>query len=236
MAKQKGLISGWGLKMFALFCMVIDHIGAFIPGMPFWMRYIGRLSAPVFFFLMVEAFFHTRNVGKYFLRLFGCGVLMQLGNEGMKYLFHNGPEITNNIFLGLAGCLLVIIFVDSFIKGKHRFVSFLCVVASMLFTLLTEAGLIGIACSLAFYCFHGHRGRLTLGYLIACLVSSAILPLMPAEYYWQVNPQWMMMFAIIPILFYNGKRGKDSTVTRWFFYLFYPLHIWLLYAIGQFIR
>ncbi|MCR5722201.1 MAG: conjugal transfer protein TraX, partial [Lachnospiraceae bacterium] len=38
------------LKRIALITMIIDHIGAFIPGAPIWLRYIGRISAPIFFF------------------------------------------------------------------------------------------------------------------------------------------------------------------------------------------
>jgi hypothetical protein len=43
------------------------------------------------------------------------------------------------------------------------------------------------------------------------------------------NIQWMQVFAIVPLLLYNGKRGKGS---KYFFYIFYPAHIWGLYAIA----
>lgn len=43
------------------------------------------------------------------------------------------------------------------------------------------------------------------------------------------NIQWMEVFAIIPLLFYNGQRGKGS---KYFFYIFYPAHIWGLYTIA----
>jgi hypothetical protein len=39
----------------------------------------------------------------------------------------------------------------------------------------------------------------------------------------------MMLFAAIPILMYNGKRGKGS---KYFFYVFYPAHIYILYAVA----
>lgn len=37
------------IKLIALVCMLIDHIGEFIPQSPLWFRYIGRLAAPLFF-------------------------------------------------------------------------------------------------------------------------------------------------------------------------------------------
>jgi hypothetical protein len=43
------------------------------------------------------------------------------------------------------------------------------------------------------------------------------------------NIQWMQVFAIIPLLLYNGQRGKGN---KYFFYIFYPAHIWGLYTIA----
>ncbi|WP_375709512.1 TraX family protein [Latilactobacillus curvatus] len=44
------------------------------------------------------------------------------------------------------------------------------------------------------------------------------------------NTQWMMIFAIIPILLYNGQKGRSM---KYFFYLFYPIHIWLLFILAS---
>ncbi len=46
-----------------------------------------------------------------------------------------------------------------------------------------------------------------------------------------VNNQWMSVFAIIPILMYNGKLGLKNTFTKWIFYIVYPLHLTIIILI-----
>jgi hypothetical protein len=45
--------------------------------------------------------------------------------------------------------------------------------------------------------------------------------------------QWLMVTAIIPVLLYNGRRGRGN---KYFFYVFYPAHIYLFYIIAWLIR
>ena len=83
--KKKGLDASQ-LKIIALVTMLIDHIGAIIipflqgytenmttfialEGMMVIMRLVGRISFPIFAFLVVNGFYHTRNRKKYLLRL-----------------------------------------------------------------------------------------------------------------------------------------------------------------------
>ncbi|WP_259718821.1 conjugal transfer protein TraX [Weissella confusa] len=41
--------------------------------------------------------------------------------------------------------------------------------------------------------------------------------------------QWMMIFATPLLALYNGKQGRKD---KWFFYIFYPTHIAVLYIIS----
>ena len=49
-------MSSFGLKILALALMVIDHTAEFLPGMPVWMHWLGRLAAPVFIYCSVWSF------------------------------------------------------------------------------------------------------------------------------------------------------------------------------------
>ena len=61
-------------------------------------------------------------------------------------------------------------------------------------------------------------------YLLPALQSGCSVSLLLWGYY-----QWMMVFAVLPLACYNGVRGSAP---RWLFYVFYPAHIYLLWALG----
>lgn len=47
--------------------------------------------------------------------------------------------------------------------------------------------------------------------------------------------QWMMVFAIIPILMYNGKLGISNKFIKWMFYWFYPVHLIVIVSLAKII-
>ncbi len=74
-----GGLSSSDLKLIALFLMVLDHIHqffAFTGVIPLWFTQLGRLSAPLFLFCVVEGFCHTSNKKRYFLRIYAIGAGM----------------------------------------------------------------------------------------------------------------------------------------------------------------
>ena len=59
--KKKISLSTFDLKMIAVILMLIDHVGEFFPKMPIWFRYLGRISAPLFFFCMTWGMDYTKS-------------------------------------------------------------------------------------------------------------------------------------------------------------------------------
>lgn len=86
------------LKIIALIFMTIDHIGAVIPGMPVCLRWIGRLSAPVFLFCLIEGIQKTHNRKKYCLRMYLYSIGTAVMNTAINYLMPNQTKLEDNIF------------------------------------------------------------------------------------------------------------------------------------------
>ena len=42
------------------------------------------------------------------------------------------------------------------------------------------------------------------------------------------NSDWLFILVIPFIYLYNGERGNNSKFTKYFFYVFYPLHLWII--------
>lgn len=86
------------LKILALIFMTIDHIGAMIPGMPICFRWIGRLSAPIFLFCVIEGMQKTNNRKRFWLRMYLCSIGMAVMNTIINYLMPEQPVLEDDIF------------------------------------------------------------------------------------------------------------------------------------------
>ncbi len=98
------------LKFLALLFMVTDHIALFIPFIPEWFHWVGRLSAPIFFFCMAWGFYFTKDKERYLIRMFTFGVVMCGLNYAISSFraFSYPVTIHNNIFSTMfASCCII---------------------------------------------------------------------------------------------------------------------------------
>lgn len=228
------IFNGFQLKMLMAILMLVDHIAQFLPNIPIWFHYLGRIVAPIFFFMLVEGFVHTSNRIKYMKRLFIWGVVMFSGSRILELILPYEQYIPNNIFLSLASCFALLYIVDLIekvedSKAKTKLTIYAVIISFL--ALFTEASYLGIGMALIFYFFRERKLALSISYII--LSSIFLGGGFSYENLFLINYQWMMVFSLPFILMYNGERGRSL---KYFFYGFYPLHIWILYIIGYFLN
>lgn len=248
-------LSGYTIKMIGIFFMVLDHIHQmfYMVGAPLWLTMAGRIVLPIFLFMAAEGYHYTHNKRRYMLRLLVAFWLMNIGNMAMSALFPlEGVVLMNGIFGTMFLSVYYMWMLDSVVAGvkERQWARILLSVGALLLPVLAaapllflealplgvlqaymlfipsvltvEAGVFAIAIAVGFHFLRNHR-LLQLLWLVAFSVPSFI----------QGDFQWMMVFAAVPILLYNGKPGRKS---KYFFYGFYPAHIYLLYIIAYFTR
>jgi hypothetical protein len=258
-----GRLTGSGLKFLGAGMMVFDHLHQmfFMFGVPDWFTWIGRLVAPIFLFMCAEGFYYTRSKARYMLLLFAGFEFMNVASHFLSAaLRHENVVLMNNIFGTLLLCTIYMWAADALrggIKERKAGKAALAVLVMLapaavgaafhgllampdffenplarqaIFLLrfipnlaTTEGGLFLVLLGLLFYLLRGKRLA-----QVAVLVAFGLLSLLTAG-----NVQWMMLFAAIPILLYSGERGKGS---KYFFYIFYPAHIYIFYIITCLLR
>lgn len=207
-------INGFILKLIAMITMVVDHTGAvFFPNIRI-LRIIGRLSFPIFCFLLVEGYFYTKNIYKYTIRLFLFALISEIPYDlafSGNIIDFSGQNVFFTLLLGLIAIWSFDIISD---KSKGVVCLIACFIAAELLSTDYAGG--GVLMIIMFYLF-----RTNIIYSGIAQLSINTLVYGGAQKY--------ASFAMIPIAFYNGKRGPKGL--KYVFYFFYPVHLLLLYII-----
>ena len=217
-AGRRGL-SGFDLKCIAVFSMLTDHIGAYLFPSEVWMRYVGRLAFPIFGFLIVEGFFHTRDVKRYMGRLLLFAFVSEVPYDLARFHTPFYRE-SQNIFFTLLLALACIYAMHTWQEQLLRMAAALAAIcAAMHYLVKSEYGIGGIVMILCFYVFRMQQAEqfLTVAVINICYYG---------------NKQRAGALALIPIWFYNGTKGPSA---KYFFYVFYPVHLLLLYLIRRYV-
>ncbi|EHJ53148.1 TraX family protein [Streptococcus macacae NCTC 11558] len=245
------------LKYLALAFMTLDSIFfAFPNSLPSWIHLLTRFVAPLFAFFTVEGFFHTRNRHNHLRRLWLAAILMQCGDFISFFIFGLKHQITDNIFLTLALGYTVIYLLQKGKEGSKKFyymgtlVFLLGLVLSILplslgaYQFALEGGLPILFTILIFWAFYDKRRKQVLAFLAwNGLYLLLALPPLPGGY--PALGLWFeefcynsdsLTFLFLPLLLlYNGEKGSSKPMHKWFFYIYYPLHLWVLYILAFFL-
>ncbi|MEK5071766.1 TraX family protein [Sporosarcina sp. FSL K6-1508] len=196
------------LKWIALFTMVIDHVGyAFFPDVTGF-RIIGRISFPIYAFLIAEGSQRTRNKRKYIERLLLFAFIAQIPYMLMFHTIY--PNILFTLVIGLL-----------FINTTWYNIAILITIGILL---PLDYGWWGLLLPTLFA--YG-RTRNIFGFLLiaALTVVNAIS-----------NGALIQLYAIVGFLLIFGMPETEKiqipVINRWIFYWFYPVHLLIIYLLS----
>ncbi len=247
-------MSAFVIKLIAMITMLIDHIGfvfeeplaAIHPALPLVFRGIGRLAFPLFAFGIAEGVTHTSNPVKYLVRMFIFMLIAQLPfmlMVGTHYMSFTLNLFNREVPLCLEGSVMVTLFLGLVIctcihEGRHFGAALALAAAYLLDKLLGfDYGLLGVLFVAALYFARGTKA----GRLLVMVLFAACFYLSPISAYvkqvftggFAAPPQQIWKFAAMCVpglllLFYNGQPGPKLKYAT---YVFYPLHMFVLWAI-----
>lgn len=244
--KKHGL-SQEGLKMIACVTMLLDHIGAIIVNDLFYtvanaggnagallqlqelLRSVGRLAFPIYCFLLVEGAAHTHAPKRYALRLLIAAALSEIPYDLALYgsirWQHQSVMVT---------LLLGFIMVEVIKKCPKTVLKLLAILpfAWLAEVLNSDYGADGILVIALFALTRELSHKKLLQFFgLWCIFSPSHLMMVNWLGGISITIQELAVFAIVPIWLYNGRKVTKSKAVQWAFYLFYPVHLLVLYLI-----
>lgn len=225
---SQGVISGNALKLFALLCMTVDHIGVHLISEYEPLRIIGRLAFPLFAYMIAEGCKYTKNKLKYFLTIFIEGVILQI------FVFLLSDSIHMNVLITFSLSIGLIYAFDYSLRSENNY-NWVIPLMGTIFVMVIcgelpegflseyfhiDYGFFGVMLPVMVYIFDNKLLKLLMFTLGLVFLSMSLAPI-----------QWWCLLSVIPIALYSGKRGKLKI--KYLFHIYYPLHIVIILAIKE---
>ena len=215
------------IKIIAVVSMTIDHIGgAFFPQYPAF-RWIGRIAFPLFCYCLTVGMMYMGDIKKYLFRLGAFAVISQ----PFWILAFNSDDITGNIFnLNIFFTLIVSLFGAWGFKERKWWLFILALI--LLNVINFDYAMTGLILILIFYLC---RNKPWLG---AAVYTLTYLPALNGN---MADPLALKIgghaigfeiFALLALPFIYIQTNSGLKIPKWFFYIYYPVHLFAIYLIG----
>lgn len=210
------------LKIIAVVCMFLDHYSAVFEVYYFPFRYLGRLTMPIMCFLVANGYRYTKNLKKYIMRMLAFGAVTEVFFNLALFGKIFAPQHQNVLFTFALGLAAIHFYQKAQEEGKNTIlpVAGIAVLAEIL---RADYGAYGIVMIIIFYITTAENKidiKKAALYLLVLNLPYLALP--------EGRIQGFSMLALVPIYFYNGRQGLK---VKYFFYIFYPLHLAVIYSL-----
>ena len=215
------ILDGTALKLIAVTAMILDHVGDnFFPDQ-IWMRIIGRMALPIFAFCIAEGFSHTKDRRRYLCRMGLFALLSEIPFDLVtsgKVLEFSHQNIMMTFFWAILGLMIY-----EQVRNR-RYGQILGAAVLLLFPVSSlflglDYQILAVGLIILYYLL---RNKAPLINNLAAMAYHVLLR--------NVGIYWFGVLGFVPVLLYNGKRGRGL---KWFFYLFYPLHLLAIYILKE---
>ena len=235
---QKKRLNSNQIKLIAIIAMTIDHVTwLLVPGCQkiWWvmlLHMIGRLTAPIMWFFISEGFHYTCNVKKYIARLFVFAVVSHFA-----YNFAGGIPFIPNGFFNMTSVMwslawsvvLMVIFTTEKLQQWTK-ILLICLICCITFP--SDWSTIAAMCPVFLYLNRGDFKKQSFTMLIWTAMYAIVYFIFMDKAYGILQ---MCTLLSLPILKqYNGERGSWKGM-KWFFYIYYPVHLLVIGIIRVFI-
>ena len=219
------------IKLIAIITMLIDHIGAILfPEHIYTFRVIGRIAFPLFAYQVGTAYAHTRSFKKYMTRLLVFGVAVQIAYAvalqfpAVSSVINRGTHSLNIFFTLALGLLAIYFFEKKWYVGLAAIIILPAALefAGSRFEVINfniEYGLYGIALVFVFYALKDNFP-----------LMAAVMGILTLFYLHEVHD--IQIFGLAALVFIAKPLSLKFRVPGYIFYIFYPLHLAILYAIA----
>jgi len=232
---KTGLTSN-ALKLIAIFTMTIAHFATvFFPRYSLdipvlFMNGIGRLTAPIMMFLIVEGYHHTRNVKKYVFRLFILAIISHFAYAFcFDKHFNSVFDQTSVIWAYMLGLIALVIRESEKLKTWQKHL----ILIPVLWAAFPADWSSPAAFAILYMGLNYGNFKRQMISLVICIAAYAIIYAIFLNVVYGLMQ--MLIVLAIPLLYnYNGQRGTWKGM-KWFFYIYYPLHLFIFGLIRVFV-
>ena len=201
--------------------MFLDHYHYIVGGSEI-LNVIGRIAFPIFAFTLNEGYVHTRSLKKYLLRLFIFAVSIQM--PSILFGYDYPMNIFFTLFLGLLSICI-------FNLKKMNVILKIILIGFILFfsqKFKLDYGIYGILVIINFNIFRNNKFKILMNFLVLNIYN-VIFP----KVFDLPDTQLFSLISLVFIFMYNGEKGRSM---KYFFYLFYPIHFFILEVIKFFLE
>lgn len=229
-------LSSSTLHILAMGLMLCDHMWAALFPAAEWLTCLGRLAYPIFAFMLVEGYTHTRGLRRYLLRMLLWACLSEVPFDLMYggtafYPYHQ------NVLWTFLLSLLLMALAD---KCRARFqpvpAALLSAGIALLgfvlgYVLMLDYYGVGVLTVLLFYFLRERNWKSRAIQLLGMYLLNVellggycyIVKLFGYEV--EIVQQGLALLALIPIWLYQGRQGFHTRAFRYVCYAFYPVHM-----------